>query len=457
MKATVEALEGNKVKLSVEVDEAEIDKAIDAAFRRIAKEVRIPGFRPGKAPRRILEARLGTDMARQEALREALPEWYARAVDEHHVDVIAPPEIDITGGAEDGAISFDAVVEVRPRINVAGYDNLRVTVPSPVVSDDDVDAQVERLRTQFGELRTVDRPGTDGDHVTIDIAGSIGGEPVDGLTADDYLYEVGSGSIVPEIDEHVRGGKVGDIFVFDADHPDPESEDVISLRILVKEVKEKVLPDVDDEWANEASEFGTVESLRDDFRARIGSVKRVQAQLALRNGVIESLTQLVDEDPPEALVASEGDRRVRDLVHRLSHQGATVEQYLMATGQSGDDLTNELRAQAVGAVKADLALRAVIEAEGITADDDEIEAELARIAAQIGQPLDKVRRDVERGGRIEAVRSDVTRGKALEWLADHAEVVDEDGKVIDRALLEPPAQDDAAAADEHDEPEETTG
>ncbi|MEA3020012.1 MAG: trigger factor [Actinomycetota bacterium] len=453
VKSTVEALEGNKVKLSVEVEPAELDRAIDGAFKRIAHEVRIPGFRPGKAPRRILEARLGTDAARQEALREALPEWYAAAVVEHDVDVIAPPEIDITAGAEDGDVVFDAVVEVRPKINVGGYDSLRVPVPTPVVDDEAIDAQIERLRSQFGELRVVERPASDGDHVSIDIAGSVDGEPVEGLTADDYLYEVGSGSIVPEIDEHLRGAKVGDILVFDAEHPDPDEEDPIALRILVKEVKEKVLPALDDEWANEASEFETVDALRDDFRARIGAVKRVQAQLALRQGVIDELTKLVSDEPPEALITAEVDRRARDLVHRLSHQGASVEQYLEAIGKTPDELTAELREAAQSSVKADLALRAVIDAEGITADDAEVDAEVERLAQQVSEPVTKLRKELERGGQIEAVRSDVTRGKALEWLADHAEVVDEDGNVIDRALLEaPPLESEEATA----EPEEST-
>jgi trigger factor len=449
VKSTVEALEGNKVKLSVEVDQSEIDKAIDGAFKRIAREVRIPGFRPGKAPRRVLEARLGLDMARQEALRDALPEWYAQAVVENDVDVIAAPEIDITAGAEDGDVVFDAVVEVRPKINVAGYQSLRVPVPSPIVTDEDVDAQLERLRGQFGELQTVERPARDGDHVSIDIAGSVRDEPIDGLTADDYLYEVGSASIVPEMDDQLRGAKVGDILVFDAEHPDPDEEDAISLRILVKEVKEKVLPDLNDEWANEASEFETVEALRDDFRTRISAVKRVQSQLALRQGVIAELVKLVDDEPPEALVDMEVDRRARDLVHRLQHQGASVEQYLMATGKTGDQLTDELKEQALEAVKADLALRAVTEAEGITADDTEVDAEVERLAAQLEQKPQKLRKELERGGQIEAVRSDVTRGKALEWLADHAEVVDEDGNVIDRALLEPPPPTDPESAADH--------
>jgi trigger factor len=451
VRSSVEALEGNKVKLSVEVEEGELEQAIEAAFRRIAREVRIPGFRPGKAPRRILEARLGPDVARQEALREALPEWYAKAVVDNHVDVIAPPEIDITAGADEGEVAFDAVVEIRPKVNIAGYQHLRVTVPSPAVADDDVDAQVERLRGQFGELRTVERAAVDGDHVTIDIAGSVDGEPVDGLTADDYLYEVGSESIVAEIDEHVRGAKPGDILVFDAAHPDPDEDSAISFRVLVKDVKEKVLPALDDEFANEASEFETLDELRDDFRTRIGSIKRVQSMLALRQGVVDELVKLVDDEPPGALVDAEVDRRARDLVHRLSHQGASVEQYLMATGKTGDELMGELRVQAVDAVKADLALRAVIEAEGIEAADDEVDAEIERLAQQLEQKTEKLRRDLERGGQIEAVRSDVTRGKALEWLAEHAEAVDQDGNVIDRSLLEPPAPQS------EDEPEESAG
>jgi trigger factor len=439
VKSSVEVLEDHKVKVSVEVDETEFEEAIDAAFKRIAREVRIPGFRPGKAPRRILEARLGNDYARQEALREGLPEYYARAVVEHEVDVIAPPDIEITAGQEDGAVSFDAVVEVRPKIEVHGYEHLRVEVPSPLVTDEELDAQVDRLRRQSGELQAVDRPAIDGDHVTVDIAGSIAGEPVESLSVDDYLYEVGSGAVVAELDDHLRNAKVGDIVVFDAAHPDPEATDPISFRVLVKDIKEQVLPDVTDEWAAEASEFETLAELRDDIETRIGSLKRVQAMLALREGVVDALVKLVDDEAPAPMVDSEVQRRIEDLAHRLQHQGATIEQYLAATGTSGEQLLGELRAQAESAVKADLAIRAVIDAEGIAADDAEIDTEIERIAARVEQPVDEVRAQLERSGQLSAVRSDVTRGKALEWLADRAEVVDQEGVAIDRNLLEPPA------------------
>ncbi|HZB72615.1 MAG TPA: trigger factor, partial [Acidimicrobiales bacterium] len=413
MKTTVEPLEGNLVKVSVELDETEFERDIDAAFRRIAREVRIPGFRPGKAPRRVLEARLGPGVARQEALREALPSYYARAVTESEVDVIAPPEIDITTGEEDGPVAFDAVVEVRPRVEVPGHGSLRITVPAPEVTDEEIDAQIDRLRSNMGELSSVDRPAKDGDQVSIDIAGSVEGEPVPGLTADDYLYPLGSGSVVPELDARLTGAKVGDILVFDADNPqDPEV--TISFRVLVKDVKEQVLPDVDDEWANEASEFETVEELKADLRTRLGSMKRVQGAMSLRNGAVDALVQLVEEEPPEALVNAETERRLRDLSGRLSQQGASVEQYLEATGQDAQELIDSLKEQAVSAVKADLGLRAVAEAQGIEVDDDEVEAEVGRLAVRFGQKPAALRRELERGDGLQAVRSDLKKGKALE-------------------------------------------
>jgi trigger factor len=450
VRSTVEALEGNKVKLSVEVDEAEFDIAIGEAFKRIAREVRIPGFRPGKAPRRILESRLGPEVGRQEALREALPEYYARAVGEHEVDVIAAPEIDITAGQEDGPVSFDAVVEVRPRIQVAGYGSLRVEVPSPEVADDEIDSQVDRLRRQFGELADVERPAAEGDQVTIDVNGSVAGTPMDELSVEDYLYEVGSGAVVPELDEHLVGASSGDTLVFDATHPDPEVADPITFSVVVKGVKEVVLPEADDAFASDASEFETLAELRDDLKGRLANVKRVQTQLALREGVIDSLVQLVDEEAPAPLVDAEVQRRLEDLAHRLQHQGATIDQYLQATGTGAQELIDQLREQAATAVKADLAVRAVIEAEGITADDDEVDAEIERLATRMGEGADAIRSQLERAGQIGAVRSDVTRGKALEWLADHAEVVDPDGAPIDRSSLEPP-QVDAQPTDETDE------
>ncbi len=194
---SVEPLEGNKVKLHVAIPAAEFERAIDAAFRKLAHEVKMPGFRPGKAPRRLLEARLGTEVAREQALRDSLPEYYVEAVEAEDIDVIAPPEIDITAGEDDGDVEFDAVVEVRPHVTVEGHDALQVEIPNPAVADDAVDAQVDTLRERFADLEDSTTPLIDGDYAEIDIKGYVHDESIEGLTATDFLYEVGSGIVVP--------------------------------------------------------------------------------------------------------------------------------------------------------------------------------------------------------------------------------------------------------------------
>ncbi len=447
MKAVVEPLDGNLVKLSVEVDEAEFEEAVDAAFRRIAREVRIPGFRPGKAPRRLLEARLGASAAREEAFREALPAYYSQAVRDHDVDVIDSPKIEITGGEASGPIAFDAVVEIRPRIIVPGYAGLRVTVPRPEASLEEIDAQIERLRDQFGDLSTVERPVQDGDHVSMNIVGSRAGEPLAGLSADDYLYEVGGGGIAPEVDVELRGAKAGDILEFAAQPADPD-EDPVDFRVLVKEVKEKVLPAVDDEWANEVSEFDTLEELRSDFATRIGSVRQAQAQAARREQTVAALVALVEEAPPKALVDAEMQQRLQDLAMRLSAQGISADQYLSATGRTQEQMTAELRELATNAVKADLALRAVSEAEGIGCTDEDVEREIEALAQRLEEKPAKLREQFERAGTIVAVRSDIATRHALDWLVARVEIVVEDGHPIERAAIDALDEDEEPVVDE---------
>ena len=455
MKATVEPLEGNKVKLSVEIDGTDFEHEVDAAFKRIAREVRIPGFRPGKAPRKLLEARIGTEAARGDALEHAVPQYYAEAVEEHDVDVIAAPEIDITSGREEGDVAFDATVEIRPVVNLAGYDSLRVTIESPEVDDAEVDERVERLRENFAELEPVERAARGGDSVTIDVAGSQDGEAMEGLTAEDYLYEVGSGTVVPELDEELRGAKVGDVLEFTADHPDPE-EDPVDFRVLVKDVKAKVLPELDDDFAAEASEFATLEELRGDLAQRMGMVKRVQSQMQVQQKTAEALAELVDVEVPEAMVNHEMQQRLEDLGLRLQAQGMGIEEYLASTGQPQESFVEELRESAVLGVKIDLALRAIVAAEALDVSEDDLEDEYASVAERVGQKPAQVRKQLERNGQVAAVRSDLRKRKALEWLVEQVELVDESGKTIDRAALEveAPATLDAGAEDADDAPME---
>jgi trigger factor len=465
VKTTVEPLEGNKVKVSVEVDEAEFDKAIDAAFRKISREVRIPGFRPGKAPRKVLEGRLGAGVGREQALHDSVPEFYAQALAENDVDAIAPPEIDITNGQGEGPLSFDAVVEVRPEVSVGGYDGLRVTLDRPEVDDADVDAQIDRMRQVQATLAEVDRPAIDDDVVTIDISGSLDGEPQEGLTADDYSYTIGSGMVTPEVDEQLRGAKTGDILQFPATHPAESEERQLEFRILVKQVNERVLPEADDTWASENSEFGTIDELRDSIRERMLQMRKAQAQMQLQERTTEALAALVDEEPPESLVNHDMQHQLQDLALRARAQGLELEQWLAATGRSPDEITDELRQGATRSVKVDLALRSVADAEHIEVTDDELDAEIERVASQVNEKPARVRAQFERGGQLPAVRSDIRKRKAFEWLLERVEIVDQDGQPIERSELDagtdealsattPPAAPSDQTADSIDEEDE---
>ena len=436
MRSTVAPLEGNKVKLSVEVDENEFDKAINDAFRKIAREVRVPGFRPGKAPRKVLERRLGPQVGREQALHDALPEYYAQALTENDVDAIDAPHIDITSGEEEGPVAFDAVVEVRPVVQVPGYGGLRVEIPRPEPSEEEIDAQIDRMRQVQSTFADVERPAREGDSVTIDITGTLEGEAQDGLTADDYSYTVGSGVITPEVDTQLTGAKAGDILEFDATHPDPDEDRQLRFRVLVKNVRERVLPDADDAWASENSEFDSVDELRASLQERGSRVRRAQAQGALREATGAALARLVEEEVPEALVGQELNNRAQELAMRLQAQGLTAEQWLAITGKSSEDLTAELREAAETSAKVDLALRAVADAELIECTDDELDHELGHVAERVGESVTKVRAEFERGGQLAAVRSDVRKRKALDWLLERVEIVDEDGHAIDRADLE---------------------
>jgi trigger factor len=447
VKTTVSPLEGNKVKLSVEVDEDEFDKAITDAFRKISREVRIPGFRPGKAPRKVLERRLGSQIGREQALNDALPDYYAQALVEHDVDAIDAPQIDITAGEDDGPVTFDAVVEVRPEVQVAGYDGLRVAISRPEVTDEEVDAQIDRMRQVQSTFADVDRAARDDDAVVIDITGTLDGEAQDGLTADDYSYTVGSAMVTPEVDEQLRGAKAGDILEFDAAHPDPDEARQLRFRVLVKQVRERVMPDADDDWASENSEFETIDELRASIRNRSLAVRQAQAQAQLRQSTGEALAKLVEAEAPEALVAHEMQHRAQDLALRLQAQGISPEQWLAMSGTSNEEFTGELKDAAQTAVKVDLALRAVADAEQIECTDDDLEDELQAVAERAGEKVDRVRKEFERGGQLAAVRSDVRKRKALDWLLERVEIVDEDGQPIERGDLEiSPAADDQVTA-----------
>lgn len=456
MRSTSEALEGNRVKLTVEVDEEELQSAVDDTFRRLAREVRVPGFRPGKVPRRLLEVRLGARTIRDEVIRQALPDYYAQAIEEASLDTIAAPEIDITAGEEEGPLAFDAVVEVRPRVSIAGYEGLVITIPSLEVTDEDISSRIDRLREQFAELNEVDRPALDGDIVTVDLQGLRGDRPIEGLSSDDETYEVGTGGIVEGIDDELRGSKAGDIL--DIDVPDLQGSPGV-VRVLVKQVREKVLPEENDEWASDASEFDTLAELRADLEQRVRALKKVQAQLVVRDLAVEALAELVVDDVPETLVHQGMESVAQQLSRRLASQGVTVEQYLAMTGQEVADLQAELERQAAEQAKADLALRALADAEELTVSDAELAREIEQLAERTGQSARQVAQRLADSGGLEQLRSEARNAKAASWLLDHVDIVDEHGTSVDRAELfdgdDADGPDDAAEGGA-EVPDETT-
>ncbi|MCL4423443.1 MAG: trigger factor [Actinobacteria bacterium] len=466
MQTLTEPVEGNRVRLTVEVEESEIVKAVDATTRDMARQARIPGFRPGKVPRQVLEARMGgPGSLRREAIKELLPDLYARAVVDAELDPIAPPELDVTKGEDTGDLAFEAVVEVRPTVSIAGYSGLVVTVPSPEVTQEDIDAQIDRLRDQFAELATVSRPARDGDHVTVDISVHHHDVAIDSLCADDLVYEIGSAALVEALDAELRGSRVGDILQFNAavdssllpdalrssvagelsgsgaggsqgpGVPTGEGELEATFRVLVKEVREKVLPALDDSWVAESTELSTVEELRSDVEGRLKDLARFRSVLALRRGALEALAALVAEDVPESLVLQEMREQLHNLGHTLQDKGVTPEQYLQATGRDGQGFEAELRTAAIEAVKSDLALRALAANERIEAEEADIQAELDRLATRVKRSPAEVRAELEHADGLSGLRSEIRKSRALAWLIEHVEIVDEEGRTVPREAI----------------------
>ena len=435
---TQERTFGPRVKLTVEVDQETFEEAIEQAFRKIAKEVRVPGFRKGKVPRPVLESHIGTEYARAQALEDAIPGYYADAVRSEAVDVIAAPDLSLTGGEESGPVSFEAVVETRPTISVSGYADLEVEVTKPTPSDEEVQEQLDVQRRQSAELIDVERPAASGDQVSIDIQGTVDGEPLPGLTADDYLYAVGSGGIVEEVDEQLEGAAAGDELEFSASHP--VQEDVtIDFAIKVQAVKEEVLPELNDEWVEENTEHDSVEELRSETIQRMKMMRIFQANAAMRENTATALADLVEESVPDSMVNGEMSEQLQQLAMRLQGQGMNLETWMQMTGQDPESFTEELREAAERSAKVDLALRSIASKEAIEVNEDDIEEELERMAEQFQTSVDDLRHQIEdQGDGLGPIEAEIGKRKALEWLVAEVKLMDEDGNTIDREDMELP-------------------
>ena len=434
VKSTLEALEGNKVRLSIEIEEAEVDREIDAAFRKIGKELRLPGFRPGKAPRQVVEARIGIGAARTQAIQDAIPEFLSRAVREHDVDIVATPDVELKEGQEQGIVKFDATCEIRPEITVPGYTGLRVELSSPKVTDEDLEEVILGERRRHGVLTDVDRAAQSGDYVIVDLAGQRDGEPVAGLNTEDWTYEIGRGWVAPGFDDELIGAVAGAELLFTAT---PNGTEIpADFVVKVQKVQTLDLPELTDEWVqNTIPEFDSVAAWKDSTLERLTTGRLNQMRNSVMEKVTDALAELVDIEAPESMVNNDFQSRVKNTIAQFQQQGIALDQWLSATGQNPESFLEGLRVQSQKAVKVDLALRAVGVAQQIEVTDDEIESEYRIIAEQVKQSPDKVRQAYEQNDAVLDLVSQMRKSKTLDWLLHNVEYVDADGKTMDRDLV----------------------
>jgi trigger factor len=432
METTREDIGEHRVKLSVQVPPAEVKPTLDLAYRHLADAVNVPGFRKGKIPRRVIDAQLGSGAVLREFLEHGLPEFYARAVREHELAPIGEPEFDDVDvkDVEGKGFSFTATVDVRPRLEFAGsdYKGIHVQRPPADVSEAELDEQLDRLRERFAELEVVGHPARRGDFVSADIRASVHDQEVPEASGQDVLYEVGSEALVPELDKELEGTRKGDILKVNATLPERLGERAgqdVSLQVLVKDVKGKRLPALDDEFARTASEFDTLEELREDIRQKLRGLKEAQADAAVRDLALQALVERVDVDLPDRLIDAETESRVESARARAQEQGVTLEQVLEASDVDELRFRSDARSHALRAVKADLALEGVARAEGLDVTEEELDEAVQALAKSLGRSPKEVRRSLEATGRITSLAGDIIRDKALEVVVENADVADE--------------------------------
>jgi trigger factor len=424
MRATATNLDDHRIKLTVEVDELEMNEAIDAAATALAKQITVKGFRKGKVPKAL----------RSEAIRESLPDFYSRAVADTLSDPIGQPDINITAGEESGELSFEAEVEVRPEISIRGQRELRVTIPSPVVGDDEINAQIDRFRETDAVLREVERPIITGDLVSMDIHVQQLNSEAEPIDMSDYMYTVGSGVITDGVDELILGLKAGEELKLNGSLGEGQTA---TYELTLKQVKERELPELSDEWVKENTEWESVDTMRDAILSQMRAMKIVEAQRSQRDAVLMALSELVSEEAaPDVLVAAETNDRLQELGQRLGQQKLSLETFLSITNQTPDQLLEALRQDAIRAVRIDLAMRALVKAEQIEPTSDEVDEELTKTAEAMGLDAEQLRTNLRDSGRVVAFNAEVAKMKASKWLQENVTFVDPNGVEIDRTLLE---------------------
>ncbi|HWC15044.1 MAG TPA: trigger factor [Actinomycetota bacterium] len=438
LQTTTERLDKDRVKLRVELPPDALDGALSAAYKRWANDIKIPGFRKGKVPRQLIDQRVGPEVIREEALRDALPDFYIEALRAEDLEAIAPPEIQVVEFEPDTPIVFEATVDVRPEITLPDPTTLEITAPPAEVTDQDIDEQMERLRDRFAALETIGREVRRGDFALIDIKGYRHDELVEGASAPDFLYEVGSGTGPPKLDEELQGNRPGAILKFTDSvhiHSDDEPDDdhsrmeEISFTVLLKEVKVKKLPALDDDFAKTVGEFETIEDLREDLRGRLAEVKKNLVEEELRVSALTAFVEASDLEPPPKLVEGEFEHRLEHFEQELAQAGLSMDEYGKRVELTDLEIRKDLRAQAGRSVKAELLLEEIARRQDVEVTDEDFGREIAILAARTQRKPQEIAQELADSGRIRALAADIMRRKALDYLVENVTVKPNEGTV----------------------------
>ncbi len=427
MKSSVETVNPTRVRLTVEVPFSELKPSLDSAYRRIAQQISIPGFRKGRVPAAIIDQRVGRAAVLEEAVNEHLPKAYSAAVDEHKVQVLGQPDVDVTELNDGDDLTFTAEVDVRPEIELPTYQGLEVEVADADVTDEDIAEQLTSLQARFGSLRTVERAVETGDFVTLDLAATADGETIDDATAKGLSYEVGSGQLLDGIDDAIVGLSAGESASFSSPLPGGDYDDKdVQITATIDGVKVRDLPPLDDDFAQLASEFDTLDELRADLSTKLVAYKKVQQGVEARDKVLEQLLSLVEVPLPEKLVEAQIEGHFED-------------------GHGDPGHREEFATQTRQALVAQFVLDAIATKEELSVGEGELTEYIVRNASRYGLSPDQFANEIVSSGQVPAVVGEVVRAKALAVVLESAHVVDASGRVVDIEALR--ADDEAAEAE----------
>ncbi|HTH89184.1 trigger factor [Mycobacterium sp.] len=461
MKSTVEKLSPTRVRINVEVPFTELQPDFDRAYKELAKQVRLPGFRPGKAPAKLLEARIGKEAMLDQVVGEAVPGRYTEAVTSSDVQPLGQPEIEITNKEYGQDLTFTAEVDVRPEIEFPDLEGLKVTVDPIEVTDEEVDAELQNLRARFGTLKGVERAAETGDFVSIDLSATVDGEDVPDATTEGLSHEIGSGQLIEGLDEAVVGLKEEESRVFTTtlaagEHVGKEAQ----VTVTVKSVKERELPEPDDEFAQLASEFDTIDELKNSLTEQVQRVKRIQQAEQIRDKALEVLLEQTEVPLPEKIVQAQVDDTLHNAIHGLDHDEKRFEETLEAQGSNREEFDKDNRTNAEKAVKTQLLMDAVADKLGIQVGQNDLTERLVLMSRQYGMEPQQLLQFLQQNNQLPAMFADVRRGLTVAAVVHGGTVTDTDGNVIDTTEFFGPsgaqaeeaataeAADDASAVEE---------